>query len=145
MTTVARTFEVLPAPAVVMEYLKDFGNAEEWDPGTVTCTRLDPGPVQVGSRWHNTSRIAGITTELTYELTELAGDRIVLVGHNDTATSTDTIAVEPHQSGSRITYQALIEMKGAARLAAPLVKVVFEKVGNDTVDEMTRAINRLAG
>jgi polyketide cyclase/dehydrase/lipid transport protein len=80
MTTVTRSFDVQPPPAVVVDYLKNFSNAEEWDPGTRTCTRLDPGPVRIGSRWHNISKIAGMTTELTYELTELTADRIVLVG-----------------------------------------------------------------
>jgi carbon monoxide dehydrogenase subunit G len=145
MTTVSRTFTVTPSPSVVVDYLKDFGNAEEWDPGTVKCTRLDDGPVQVGSRWHNESRISGVSTELTYELTELTGDRIVLVGRNDTATSTDTITVIPHEGGSQVTYEAVIEMTGAARLAAPLVKLVFEKIGSDTAEDMTQVLNRLAG
>ena len=68
MTTVSRTFDVRPQPAVVIDYLKDFGHAEEWDPGTESCTRQDSGPVQVGSSWHNVSKIAGVTTELTYTL-----------------------------------------------------------------------------
>lgn len=144
MTTVSRTFTVTPPPQVVIDYLKDFSNAEEWDPGTEKCTRLDAGPVQVGSRWHNESKIAGVSTELVYELSELTYERIVLVGINDTATSTDTITVLPHEGGSEVTYEAVIEMQGAAKLAAPLVKVVFEKIGSDTEDDMTRVLNGLA-
>ena len=144
MTTVSRTFTVTPPPSVVIDYLKDFGHAEEWDPGTESCTRLDDGPVQVGSRWHNVSKIAGVSTELDYELTELTDQRLVLVGRNDTATSTDTITVEPHESGSEVTYEAVIEMSGAAKLADPVVKLVFEKVGTDTEDDMTAALNRLS-
>ena len=77
MTTVSRTFDVRPQPAVVIDYLKDFGNAEQWDPGTESCTRQDSGPVQVGSSWHNVSKIAGVTTELTYTLQELTDDTII--------------------------------------------------------------------
>jgi carbon monoxide dehydrogenase subunit G len=143
MTTVSRTFTVAPPPDVVIDYLKDFSNAEHWDPGTETCTRLDQGPVQVGSRWHNESKIAGVSTELTYELTELTERRIVLIGKNDTATSTDTITVNPHDDGSEVTYEAVIEMSGAAKLAAPLVKVVFEKIGSDTEEAMTAVLDLL--
>lgn len=145
MTTVSRTFTVSPPPNVVIDYLKDFANAEEWDPGTESCTRNDSGPVQVGSTWHNVSKIAGSTTELTYELTELTDDRIVFVGTNDTATSTDTITVVPESrtGGSEITYEAVIEMSGAAKLAEPVVKLLFEKIGNDTEDDMTRVLNGL--
>lgn len=147
MTTVSRTFDVRPAPARVIDYLKDFGNAEDWDPGTESCTRLDSGPVQVGSRWHNRSKIAGVSTELDYTLEELADDRIVLVGRNDTATSTDTITVvpSPDGAGSRITYEAVIELSGAAKIADPIMKIVFEKIGSDTEDDMTTVLNRLAG
>jgi len=143
MTTVCRTFAVSPPPSTVVEYLRDFGHAEEWDPGTRRCTRLDSGPIRVGSRWRNQSRIAGISTELTYELSELTDDRIVLVGRNDRATSTDTITVRPQAGGSQVTYQAVIEMKGAAKLAAPLVKVVFEKLGRETEETLARALNAL--
>ena len=144
MTTVTRTFTVEPSPQRVIDYLKDFSHAEEWDPGTESCTRNDTGPIQVGSTWHNVSKIAGVSTELTYELTTLADDRLVLVGTNDTATSTDTITVVPHGTGSEVTYEAVIEMKGAAKLAAPLVKVVFEKIGNDTEEDMVRVLNSRA-
>jgi carbon monoxide dehydrogenase subunit G len=144
MTTVSRTFTVTPSPAVVVDYLKDFSHAEEWDPGTESCIRLDDGPVRVGSRWRNESKIAGMSTELTYELTELTADRIVLVGKNDTATSTDTITVVPHEGGSEVTYEAVIEMHGAAKLTVPLVKVVFEKIGSDTQEDMTTVLNRLS-
>jgi carbon monoxide dehydrogenase subunit G len=144
MTTVTRTFTVRPAPQTVLDYLKDFGHAEEWDPGTERCERLDSGPVVVGSRWHNVSKIAGMSTELTYELTALTDRQIVLVGTNDTATSTDTITVVPHAEGSEVTYEAVIEMKGAAKLASPLVKVVFEKIGSDTQEDMKQVLDRLA-
>jgi carbon monoxide dehydrogenase subunit G len=147
MTTVNRTFDVRPQPSVVIDYLKDFSNAEEWDPGTESCIRTDgTGPVQVGSTWHNTSKIAGVSTELDYTLERLTDDTIVLVGRNDTATSTDTITVVPSPDGpgSRITYEANIEMKGAAKLADPIMKVVFEKIGSDTEDDMTTVLNRLA-
>ncbi|MGB0101053.1 MAG: SRPBCC family protein [Nocardioides sp.] len=144
MTTVSRTFTVKPPPSVVLDYLKDFGHAEEWDPGTERCTRLDDGPVQVGSRWHNVSKIAGVSTELEYELTELTDRGLVLVGKNDTATSTDNITVVPAGTGSEITYEAVIEMSGAAKLADPVVKLVFEKIGSDTEDDMTRVLNGLS-
>ncbi len=144
MTKISRTFTVDPAPSVVLDYLKDFSHAEEWDPGTETCRRLDDGPVAVGSRWHNTSKIAGVSTELEYELKELTEDKVVFAGSNDTATTTDTITVVPSGSGSEITYDADIELSGAAKIATPVVKLVFEKIGSDTEEDMVTVLNRLA-
>jgi hypothetical protein len=143
MTTVSRTFTVAPPPQTVIPYLADFGHAEDWDPGTKRCVRHDDGPVGVGSSWQNTSKIAGISTELTYTLRELTEQRIVLVGRNDTATSTETIDVIPHRSGSEITYTNELQFAGAAKLAAPLGKVVFEKLGNDTERQLVRVLDAL--
>jgi hypothetical protein len=89
-----------------MEYLKDFTHAEEWDPGTQTCTRNDAGPIAVGTSWHNVSKIFGVTTELT--------------------------------------YTADLEMKGAAKLATPAMKLIFEKLAGDTEKQMTEVLNKLA-
>ncbi len=105
--------------------------------------RTDDGPVTVGSSWHNTSKIAGIGTELTYTLEQLTGERIVLVGRNDTATSTETIDVARSGTGSRITYSNEVEFNGAAKLAAPLGKVVFEKLANDTERQLVETLNAL--
>lgn len=143
MTTISRTFTVDPSPQTVLDYLKDFTHAEEWDPGTESCERLDSGPVAVGSTWHNVSKIAGVSTELTYELTELTDDKVVFHGENETASTIDNISVKPHGTGSEITYEAEIEMKGAAKLATPAVKLVFEKIGSDTKDDMIQVLNKL--
>lgn len=143
MPTVSRTFVVTPPPAVVLDYLVDFAHAEQWDPGTVSCSRLDAGPVVVGSTWHNVSKVAGVETELTYTLKERAADRLVFVGVNDSATSTDTMTFAPHDGGTELTYHAEIEMHGMSRLAAPAIKLVFEKVASDTVTQMTTVLNGL--
>ena len=143
MTQISRTFTVDSAPSVVLDYLKDFSHAEEWDPGTVTCTREDTNPVQVGSRFHNVSKIAGVTTELDYRLDTLTAGSIVFIGENDSATSTDTITVRPHARGSEVTYEAVIEAKGLAKLAEPLMKLVIERIGTKTEKRLTEVLNTL--
>ena len=145
MTTIERTFTVGAAPEAVLDYLKDFSRAEEWDPGTERCVRTDDGPVGVGSTWHNESKIAGLSTELTYRLAELTDDRLVFVGGNDSASTKDTITVRRSGAGSEITYRADIEIEGiAGKLAAPATKLVFEKIGRDTEHRLTEVLNRLA-
>jgi Polyketide cyclase / dehydrase and lipid transport len=143
VSTVCRTFSVDAPPEVVIPYLADFGNAEQWDPGTVRCVRIDDGPVAVGASWQNTSKIAGITTELTYTLEQLTDERIVLAGRNDTATSTETIVIARDAPGSRITYTNEVQFNGVARLAGPLAKIVFEKLGDDTEKKLVHALNAL--
>lgn len=144
MPTVERTFTVTPPPATVLEYLKDFTHTNEWDPGTDQTTRNGSGPVEVGSTWHNKSTIVGISTELEYTLTEISDSRLVFVGRNDTATTTDTITVVPDGTGSQLTYHVDLDMHGMAALASPAVKLVFEKVASDTEKQLTEVLNRLA-
>lgn len=144
MPTVSRTFTVETPPRQVLDYLKDFSHAEAWDPGTQTCTRIGAGPVAVGSRWHNTSKIFGVSTELDYTLKEATDDRVVFEGVNDSATSVDTIVVTAAESGSQISYRADLTMHGLGVLASPAMKLVFEKLAGDTEDQMTEVLNALA-
>lgn len=143
MVSVSRTFTVSASPGDVIDYLKDFSHAEQWDPGTQRCTRNDSGPVAVGATWHNESKIMGVSTELTYTLDDLTDTRLVFVGENKTATSTDTISVSPAAGGSEITYRADLRMHGAAALFAPAMKLVFEKLAGDTKQQLTRVLNGL--
>jgi carbon monoxide dehydrogenase subunit G len=143
MPSVSRTFSVTTPPDRVIDYLKDFGNAEEWDPGTQSCTREGAGPIEVGTTWHNVSKIVGVTAELTYTLNKLSNRTLVFVGTNESSTSVDTITVDASGAGSVITYQADLEMKGAAKLLSPAMKIVFEKLANDTEKQMSSVLNAL--
>jgi hypothetical protein len=68
----------------------------------------------------------------------------VLVGTNDTATSTDTItAVDVDGGRSEVTYAADIALNGAAKLVAPAMKLVMERLGGETVTGITDAVARL--
>ncbi len=141
MPTVSRTFSVSSPPAAVVDYLKDFTNAEQWDPGTKTCTRSDDGPVAPGASWHNVSNIFGVKAELTYVLRELTDTRLVFVGTNKSSTSTDTITVTADGKGSTLHYRADLEMNGAAKLLNPVMKLVFEKLANNTEKQMVTVLD----
>ncbi len=143
MPTITRTFVVDPDPETAIAYLKDFSHAEAWDPGTVSCTRETPGEVGVGSRFHNVSKIAGMQTELTYVLETLAPGRVVFRGENESAVSTDTITATAARGGSEITYEAVIEAKGLGKVAEPVMKLLFERIGTKTEQQMTEVLNRL--
>ena len=143
MVHVTRTFTVDRPSDAVLAYLADFGHADQWDPGTQTCTRIDDGPVAVGARWHNVSRILGKETDLEYTLEQLEEHRIVLVGRNKTATSTDDITVHPTDGGSEVTYDATVELHGLAKLGSPVLQVQFEKLGDQTVNGIRDAVSQL--
>jgi len=148
MVHVTRTFTVDRPVAAVVAYLADFGNAEQWDPGTVSCVRTDSGPVQVGATWRNVSKVLGATSELDYRLDRLDPGHIVLVGRHvkGTADSVDDITVRPDPADagrSEVTYEATITFHGLAKVAAPVMKLEFAKLGNQTVDGIRTAVAAL--
>jgi carbon monoxide dehydrogenase subunit G len=140
MVGVSRTLTVQAPLASVVEYLKDFAHAESWDPGTVSCVQTTPGPVGVGTEWRNVSEFRGKETTLTYRLEKLAPQRLVFVGENKTATSTDDISFTPVDDGTQITYHAHVVFHGLAKLADPLMKKEFDRLGDELVGTMTRAL-----
>ena len=139
---VERTFTVASSPEGVVEYLRDFARAEQWDPGTVSCTRLDDGPVEVGARWRNVSTFLGRKTELVYELTRDEPNGLRFVGRNDTATATDdiTITAGATPGTTRIAYHAHLEFNGVAKIGAPVAKIALEKLGTETEKSLIRVL-----
>jgi carbon monoxide dehydrogenase subunit G len=144
MVHVQRTFTVEPPVEAVIDYLKDFAHAEQWDPGTVSCTREGaPGPVTVGTTWHNVSKVKGRETELTYRLDRLEAARLTFVGENKTATATDDITFRATDAGTEITYDSDIVFHGVAKVADPFLHGEFEKLGDETVEKLTAVLNAL--
>ena len=69
---------------------------------------------------------------------------VTLEGSNQTATSIDRIDVHSAAGGSRIVYRASIRFRGLAKLADPLMRLVFERLAGKTADQMTQALERCA-
>jgi len=144
LITTERTFDVARSVAVVVDYLKDFGNAPEWDPGTKTCTQENGGAVAVGTTWQNVSVVRGHETKLRYELTRLEPGHVTLVGRNKGSTSTDDIRVTDAGSDvSTVTYRSEIEFHGVSKVAEPFLRGEFRRLGDETRDKITAAVARL--
>ena len=143
MVHVTRTFTVQQPTSVVVGYLKDFARAEAWDPGTKSCRRTDSGDLRIGSTWQNVSVFRGRETQLEYTLRRLDPDRLTFVGKNKTATSTDDMAFSSGDGVTTITYNATIEFHGLAKLAGPFLQSTFEKLGDETEQQMTNVLNSL--
>ena len=143
MVSVTRTFTVSTPIEKVVEYLSDFANAEQWDPGTKSCKRVDTGAVHEGSSWKNVSEFRGKETTLDYRLLTMQPTRLVFEGRNKQATSTDDINFSPAGGGTSITYHANIAFNGVLKLVGWAVKGEFNKLGDQTAEQMTRVLNAL--
>lgn len=129
---IVRTITVTRSPEEVFAYLHDFTTTEEWDPGTIRTTR-ESGGGGVGTRYHNVSRFLGRKTELTYVVEQVDPPRLFrLRGENATVVAHDTMTLTPTSSGgTEVTYRAEFELKGLARLAAPLLAPALRRLGDE--------------
>jgi Polyketide cyclase / dehydrase and lipid transport len=127
----------------MFDYLSDFTTTTEWDPGTV-ATVNHHGDGGVGTTYLNTSTFLGRTTQLTYIVSEfIPGKRIRLRGENKTVIAVDTMTFRNVGAGTEVTYTAEFTFKGPSRIAAPLLKPAFERLGKQAEAGMRKALNRL--
>lgn len=141
--SVSRRFTTSAAPDVVFDYLADFGNAEEWDPGTKSCELVE-GDGGVGSAYRNVSVFLGRESEIRYVAAELdRPSRIHFAGTNDQFEGHDVIEIRPHEAGSEVTYNAQFAFKGVAQLAVPVVAVYLPFLATKVVDQLQGCLDRL--
>jgi hypothetical protein len=147
MLSAHRTFTTITPPDVVFAYLSDFTRAEEWDPGTVECTRVE-GDGGVGTRYRNVSSFLGRKTTLEYVAEELTDPRFVhFRGHNEQFTGHDRIrleALDGGATGTEVTYDAEFAFHGASRAAVPLVALYLPHLAKKTVASLRDRLDRLS-
>ena len=141
--TVSRTFTTTAPPETVFDYLADFTNAEEWDPGTVSCVRLS-GDGGVGTTYRNVSKFLGRESEITYRTAELERPtRIHFTGHNEQFDGHDVLGIRADGAGSEVTYTAEFGFSGGARLVAPVVAAYLPFLARKTLDQLKTCLDRL--
>ena len=138
---VERTFRVSRSIEDVFDYLSDFENTNEWDPGTIE-TRRTSGDGGIGTIYANTSTFAGRRTELTYET--IGFDRPTFFsarGTNRTATATDSLTFTRDGERTLIHYRADFQFHGVVKLAAPLVvRPRLKSLADETVEQLRRSL-----
>jgi Polyketide cyclase / dehydrase and lipid transport len=128
-------------PSETFAYLATFDNIRDWDPSVVSARRLDEGEVRLGSAFEVVVRMRRSELPLHYEVVRLEpGTLIALEAHARWFRSYDVIAVSAAGEGSVASYDALLELKGLARLAAPLMGRAFEKLGDAAADGLRREL-----
>jgi carbon monoxide dehydrogenase subunit G len=137
-----REIEVGTGTDATFDYLSDFGNAAEWDPGIVEARRLTPAPTAVGSRFEVIALFRGRRQRFEYVVTRFEqGTQIALRGEGDKAVSDDVITVRADPGGgTRVAYEADLRLKGVYRVAEPLLRSTFERMGDDALDGLAERL-----
>jgi hypothetical protein len=133
-------------------YLAEFSNAEQWDPGVLEGSQLDPGPVRAGMRFRIVVPFGGRRLVLIYHVTSYSPrDRqVVLEARSRLLRAIDTITVTPPAAGpsaegSAVYYRAEVSLRGPFRLADPLLARGFRAVGDRAATGLAAALSRPRG
>lgn len=133
------------APAMAFDYLSDFSTSAEWDPGVVEAVRLPSASLGEGTQFRLVARFLGRETPLTYRIVEYDPPRAVtFLGESSTVVSRDRITFETIGGRTRVTYDAVLQLKGVLRLADPLLALAFNRVGDRARDGLRGVLARPA-
>lgn len=129
----ARYVDAIDLPLPIEEafaYLADFSRTADWDPGVIAARALTKGKAKLGSRFEVIVSFLGRRLPLEYCITEFESPtRLVLTGGDASLNSIDEITFVSRPGGTRVTYEARLELKGIRRLADPLLDMLFQRIG----------------
>jgi carbon monoxide dehydrogenase subunit G len=140
---VERTFTVSRSIDDVFDFLSDFENTNEWDPGTIHTQRTS-GDGGIGTIYENRSRFAGRETELTYKTIGFERPTFFSArGTNKTATATDSMTFTRDGDRTQIHYRADFQFHGIIKFVAPLVlRGKLDSLADETVEQIRRTLER---
>lgn len=135
MPKVSKSVFISRPPEEVFDYLANFENTAEWDPGVAEATKADNGSARLGSTYDLVALFRGRRVPVRYETTVYERPtRVVLVGRNSRFTGTDDIGIAPDGNGTRVTWNADFQMRGVAKLLQPFMTGIFEKLSVEAMD-----------
>jgi carbon monoxide dehydrogenase subunit G len=130
--------------AEVFAYMADLGNFAQWDPGVRAVVQINGdggGPQAVFD-----VTVSGIReATLRYRTVEYEEpDSQLVVAESATLVSTDRITVRTAGDATIVTYDADLRLKGALRIAAPILAVIFRRIGDRAAAGLRRALDGVA-
>ncbi len=120
----------------VFTYLEDFRSVAEWDPSIRSAHLTGGRPGRPGAEFELTVRFLGREVPLTYRAEVVERPRrLLLVAETTTVVSRDEITLADAPGGAtEVTYSAELRLRGALRLADPILAVLFNRLGDNARD-----------
>jgi carbon monoxide dehydrogenase subunit G len=145
MTTLHQQLETTLQIDDVFDYVADFANSREWDPGVATAERLDAGPIGLGSRFRLGVRLGSRVAPMEYRISAFEPPtRVVLTGSGSGVAAVDEIRLEAVPTGTRLDYTADIRLGGILRLIQPFLGSAFATIGRNAADGMRATLEAQA-
>jgi Polyketide cyclase / dehydrase and lipid transport len=132
--------------AETFAYLATFSNAVSWDPGVLAGEQLDPGPVGPGTRFRLVVPFLGRRMPLTYQVASYQpGHEVVLAATSGLLHATDKIVVTGGASGSAVSYEAEVRLRGPLGILDPLLRPGFRAVAGRAAAGLAQALSQNPG
>lgn len=129
--------------AEAFRYMSEFSNARQWDPSVASSSKVTADDVGLGTAFDVATVFRGRRVELRYEITTYeAPRRVTLTALTPMLESRDTITFEPQGSGTDVTYDAYLALRGVRRVFDPLLGIFFKRIGDAAREGLERELNR---
>jgi len=138
-------------------FISNFQNAPLWDPRTYAAEKKTSGTIGVGTRFVLNGGLfplrvfpfaKGIATTilgmpLTYDVVTYEPPReLELEGETPLFRYRDRLELIPVGSQTRLIYSARLELKGPFAIGEPLLKRMFQRIGDDATANIADAVTR---
>lgn len=138
-TTVESTMSVEDA----FDYLVAFDHVAEWDPGVARASAASTSTPHIGSQFEVVTLFRGREQPLTYAITALdRPHRFVVEAANERIRSLDEVTISSHNGRTEVTYDAQLFTLGIFRIVAPVIALMFKKIGDSARVGLIRELNR---
>ncbi|MBA3459602.1 MAG: SRPBCC family protein [Deltaproteobacteria bacterium] len=133
-------------------FVSNFHNAATWDPRTYSAEKYTPGPVGLGTIFilrggmlpkgtlpSFTDRF--VAQPLPYEIKVFTPPRrFVLVGQTPQFDYRDDLDFTAEGDHTRLQYAATLSFRGIFRLGEPVLRLLFQRIGDDATRHLARAV-----
>ena len=125
MSRVRGSLDIARPVEVVFDVVADQRHEPLYNPSMTEATKVTPGPIGVGTRFHATVISRGTPVPVTIEYTSF--DRPYRIDSHsvmDGATVQGHIQCDPTPAGTRFSWDWTVTVTGPARIAGPLIGLI---------------------
>jgi carbon monoxide dehydrogenase subunit G len=124
----------------VFDYLANFRNTAEWDPGTVSISQTAGDGAGLGARYRLVTRFVGRSVPLDYETTDFERPgRLVLNFEGGNISGTDTVTVSRTGNRTLLVYSVDFRLE-KLRMLAPLIAPLFRRAADRALAGLAKAL-----
>jgi len=124
-------------------FLSDFSNLTDWDPGIDEVTKISDGVLRIGTEFEVAVTFMGNSLPMKYTLETLElNKKVVYKGVASNLEVIDTIEFEDNVYGTRILYKAEFEFKGALASFEKLFEYGLTFTAREAFGGMKKALSQ---